>query len=191
MESTLESTKACNISNVTLMNLSNAFITDLHTGLNPAATAASFVRPSRPADPSSSFLGALRQKYAPDDISAGTLDEKPIEFSGKVVEEVGFEKVRQQQAILNELRVVVLDGLRVAGLRSDPLDLEPQREEWQACLEEVNDICPKVRELDLSRSLIERWVDVVGICSALPDLRRLVLGYYCLSSFNRTVLITL
>ena len=91
---------------------------------------------------------------------------------------MGFEKVRQQQAILNELRVVVLDGLCVAGLLSDCSILNPQSQEWQAYVEEVHQTCPKVRELDLSRSLIERRIDIVGICGALPDLRRLVLRYH-------------
>ena len=34
---------------------------------------------------------------------------------------------------------------------------------------------PKITELDLSRSLLERWADVYGICKELPSLRRLVL----------------
>ena len=145
--------------------------------MNPSPTAASFVRPRRPADEPLSFLQALRQKYAPEDAAFVLSEEKPIDFSGKVVEEVGFEKVRLQQSALRELRVVVLDGLCVAGLDSGGLPLGPRGKKWQACVSQIAETCPKVRELDLSRSLIERWVDVVAICSALPELRRLVLRY--------------
>ncbi|KAI4153515.1 MAG: hypothetical protein LQ340_002274 [Diploschistes diacapsis] len=144
--------------------------------LSPNSTAASFVRPSRPADPALSFLDALRQKYAPDDAPAGHQEDNPIEFSGKLVEEVGFEKIRQQQAILQELRIVILDGMRVTGPQGPSSVPDIQSEKWQASLNDIAVTCPKIRELDLSRNLIERWVDVVGICKALHDLRRLVLS---------------
>ena len=136
-------------------------------------------------------MHALRHKYAPDLTSGGqggvvVHDGKPVQISGKVVEEVGFEKIRQQQAVLQDLRVVVLDGACVAGLRVDPdggSSLEPGGEEWTERIEEIKRICPMIRELDLSRNLIERWVDVVGICSALPELRRLVLRFVSLRVF--------
>ena len=147
------------------------------SGTDPSPTAASFVRPTRPADQPLSFLEALREKYAPEDALKALEHDRPIEISGKLVEEVGFEKVRRQQAILQELRVVVLDGFRVAGLHSKGSNLRVESKEWQTHVGEIAETCPKVRELDLSRSLIERWVDVIGICSALPDLRRLVLRY--------------
>ena len=165
--------------NCTLLcfRLSNRHINSEYLGLNPSPTAASFVRPSRPADTPSSFLAALREKYAAEDALTTLQNEKPIHFNGKLAEEVGFEKVLRQQAILNDLRIVVLENLCVAGLSSQPSSLKPQSKEWEALVEEIKATCPNLRELDLSRSLIERWVDVVGICGALPALRRLVLMF--------------
>jgi tubulin-specific chaperone E len=98
----------------------------------------------------------------------------PIVFNGKIAEEIGFDKIRAQQAALQELRVAVVDGLCVAGLDPTPL---PWTESltWPQSATVLRETCPNVRELDLSRSLLERWADVVGICACLPELRRLVL----------------
>ena len=76
------------------------------------------------------------------------------------MEEVGFEKIRQQLAELQELRVVVLDGACVATVESD--------------LEEQN---LKIVELDLSRNLIEDWREITTICKSLCDLKSLKLEY--------------
>ena len=79
----------------------------------------------------------------------------------KTVEEVGFEKIRQQLAILNELKIVLLDGLCLATPRDDPE------------LAKIRETCPKIQELDLSRNLFERWEEVVKICEQLEELRSL------------------
>lgn len=44
--------------------------------------------------------------------------EKEIRISGKTVEEVGFEEKRLQLAVLQNLKVAVLDGLCIAGVES-------------------------------------------------------------------------
>jgi len=124
-------------------------------------TAASFVRPTRPADVPQTFVSALQHKYVADvgHGAASAVTEKPIIISGKVAEEVGFDKIRRQQAQLSELKIVVLDGARVYRA-SNPPDERP-----------IGQICPKVVELDISRNLLEQFGDVVDICSQLELLR--------------------
>ncbi|KAJ9134037.1 Tubulin-specific chaperone [Pleurostoma richardsiae] len=132
--------------------------------VSKAATAASFVRPTRPAQTPRTFLQALREKYA----SEVTADRVPIAsatqvvISGKVAEEVGFDKVRRQLAELGELKIVILDGMRIAWATSTSGEEQPIRE-----------ICPKVTELDLSRNVFTQFGTVVAICSELASLRGL------------------
>ena len=88
---------------------------------------------------------------------------------------MGLDKIRAQLAMLNELKIVLLDGLCLAGLDSRPWsgDLEA----YDARVSEIEDVCPIVTELDLSRNLLESWADVVGVCRALPKLRSLTLKF--------------
>ncbi|KAL5365621.1 hypothetical protein BJX96DRAFT_169251 [Aspergillus floccosus] len=107
-----------------------------------------------------------------DDRALEGHQDKPIEISGKVVEEVGFDKIRKQLAELQELKIVLLDGLRVAGVFSR----EAIPEQYDAALQEIEQTCPKIVELDLSRNLINRWMEVACICSRLKRLRKLKLN---------------
>lgn len=148
------------------------------TGQSNQPTAGSFVRPSRPSEPPRSFLEALREKYAseyeqelaknasPD----GSAAQKAIKVSGKVVEEVGFDKIRKQLAELQELRIVLLDGLRIAGVLSS---YDQPADQAGESAREIAATCPKIIELDLSRSLLNRWSDVWEICNQLKLLKRL------------------
>ncbi|RYP76152.1 hypothetical protein DL771_001976 [Monosporascus sp. 5C6A] len=130
----------------------------LSNGKSKAATAASFVRPTRPADRPQSFVSALVEKY-----TAELTNTKAIQFSGKVAEEVGFEKIRRKQARLSELKFAILDGARIASVYAE--GDEP-----------IRTVCPKVKDLDLSRNLFRHVGTVVAICSELPDLRALRLN---------------
>ncbi|KAK4238025.1 hypothetical protein C8A03DRAFT_33982 [Achaetomium macrosporum] len=135
-----------------------------------SATAASFVRPTRPADARQDFLSALHLKYATDP-TAEQNPPKQIVFSGKVAEEVGFEKVRRKQAQLDELRFVILDGAQVAyAYASQSAAAGDGAKDGR---QSIGQVCPKVRELDLSRNLFERFGPVVEICSELRQLRDL------------------
>ncbi|KAH8697556.1 putative tubulin-specific chaperone [Talaromyces proteolyticus] len=150
--------------------------------LSKQQTAASFVRPSRPADQPQGFLEALRQKYASefeeelakrkaagrDDVQMNEL----IEFNGKVVEEVGFEKIRKQLSELQELKIIVLDGQCIAGVLAQYEDKSQYFEE----LGEIRRTCPKITELDLSRNLLHRWQELRDICEQLKRLRILKLN---------------
>lgn len=119
-------------------------------------TAASFVRPTRTAQASRSFVAALKEKYTAE-ISDSSAQ---IRFSGKIAEEVGFEKIRRKQADLAELKYAILDGTRIAF---------PYAEGD----ERISTTCPKVIDLELSRNLFNRIAPVVDICSELPGLRSL------------------
>lgn len=97
-----------------------------------------------------------------------TADQKPISLgpqvviSGKVAEEIGFDKIRKQQAQLHELKIVIVDGLRVDSASTADDQGKPIRE-----------VCPKVTELNLSRNLFVNFGPIIEICSHLDELRGL------------------
>lgn len=101
--------------------------------------------------------------------------EHLIEIGGKTVQEVGFDKIRKQLAVLHELQIVILDGLRIAGIEARPwiASQELQLQEWQR----IQDQQLKIVELDLSRNLLEKWANVMCICSTLKSLQTLKLEY--------------
>jgi hypothetical protein len=103
-----------------------------------------------------SFLEAVREKYAPPDPDVPTTEHV---ISGKVAEEIGFEKIRRQQAQLHRLTVVLVDGLRInTAEKTDSF---------------IRKTCPRVIELDLSRNLFEDFETVVRICGELDSLTTL------------------
>jgi hypothetical protein len=120
----------------------------------------------------------LRDKYASENDSElvwtskplGQASQQTIEISGKVVEEVGFDKIRKQLAELQELRIVLLDGLRIVGVLSSYE--QPEAEVLEAA-KDIATTCPKIEELDLSRSLLSRWRHVWDICYPLKELKKL------------------
>ncbi|KAJ5823339.1 hypothetical protein N7447_005679 [Penicillium robsamsonii] len=145
-------------------------------------TAGSFVRPSRPSDKPLGFLEALRGKYASESenglssnalASGATVRGQAIEISGKVVEEVGFDKIRKQLAELQQLRIVLLDGLRIVGVLASYNQAQDSHDE---ATQKIGESCPKITELDLSRSLLSRWRDVWDICNQLKHLKKLKLN---------------
>ena len=151
-------------------------------GKSNQPTAGSFVRPSRATDKPRGFLEALREKYAseseqasteqgPRGVASGDSHQKPIEISGKVVEEVGFDKIRKQLAALQELRIVLLDGLCLAGI----LPHAAEREELEKALMEIQRTCPKITGLDLGRNLLTSWTEIQGVCDQLESLKVLKL----------------
>lgn len=132
-------------------------------GLSRSPTVASFVRPTRPAEKGQSFISALNEKYV------GTDQEKEsqpaqIVIGTKVAEEMGFDKIRRQMAELTELKVAIVDGARVDKAVVDG-DVS------------IQDTCPKVTQLDISRNLFETVGPVVDICAGLPALRKLAIKY--------------
>lgn len=137
-------------------------------GRSKSKTVASFLRPSRVPDPSKSFVDAVTAKYATGIIeSKGALAadlQKEIEISGKVAYEVGFDKIRMQQKQLHELKIVFVDAMRVSSAATSGND-------------SIQNVCPKIVELGLSRNLFENCVEIVKICESLKYLKSLVLKY--------------
>ena len=98
---------------------------------------------------------------------------KPIMFNGKVAEEVGFDKIRKQLAQLEELRYVILDGLRMWRPEVRQKSRSSDESEWPQGTTDIKDACPKTYELDLSRNLFEEWREIAAICEQLDRLRSL------------------
>lgn len=113
---------------------------------------------------------------------AGTAVPLPdqIRFNGKVVEEVGFEKIRKKLAELQELRIIILDGLRISGLLAN--DVAPEQRE--KAVEDIEKTCPRIVELDLSHNLLQRWADVRDICRPLKKIKLLKLKWVSLSIYK-------
>lgn len=163
----------------------------LKLGKSNQPTAASFIRPERPADKPLSFLQAAHEKYVSEleniQENPEAAGSKPIEISGKIVEEVGFDKIRKWFATLHELPIIILDGLRVGGVLAEQGDLDERRKE----VERIGQTCPRLTELDLSRNLIRDWQDLADICSKLDALKVLKLKYVartkssCFSNMRR------
>ncbi|PBP24547.1 CAP-Gly domain-containing protein [Diplocarpon rosae] len=127
---------------------------------SPSPTAASLVLASSwTADPEQSFVSAVKGKYGTPAVAD---DSDEIVISGKTVEEVGFDKIRAQQARLHELKIVLVDGQRISHAENSP--------------GEIRTVCPKIDELDLSRNLIEKLAEVAEICAELESLKSLRLN---------------
>ena len=125
----------------------------------------------------------MSKKYNSSDRLKDTAAEEKIQISGKTVEEVGFDKINRQLAALQELKIVVLDGLCVAGVNDFPQDAEENATDsthlsarW-SFVEGLKSKNLSIVELDLSRNLLETWIDVIGICGALKYLAALELKY--------------
>ncbi|KAL9092281.1 MAG: hypothetical protein Q9165_004455 [Trypethelium subeluteriae] len=157
-------------------------------GRSKHPTSGSFVRPNRPTDIPHSFLEALNAKYASDGSNTSNISHKasengaghqtllrqgPVHISGKIAEEIGFDKVRQQLANLNELRIVILDGMNISQLSQRIRTSNALGNEDSVLVERIMQISPKISELDLSRNLFEDWTEISYICSQLGHLRSL------------------
>lgn len=122
------------------------------------------------------FLQALRKKYTPSNDGEGLIySGSPISIDGKVVEEIGFERVQDQLAKLHGLRVVLLDGHCLAGVQAQPWS-EPKSTRQQS-IQQIHDHKLNIVELDLSRNVIEKWAEIAAICSTLRSLRILKVKY--------------
>ncbi|KAG8533292.1 uncharacterized protein KY384_002075 [Bacidia gigantensis] len=143
---------------------------------HPSRTAGSFIRPSRPQDPANGLVEAMEIKYVSS--SKGlTRDVEIIEISGKTVEEVGFEKIERQLAGLTELKIVVLDSLRIRGITGVPMSFakhEAITSDVQQPLSWLRQT--KIEELDLSRNLFEHWDEIYLVSQSIPRLQILKLA---------------
>ncbi|RPA75402.1 hypothetical protein BJ508DRAFT_380083 [Ascobolus immersus RN42] len=125
--------------------------------------SGSFIRPTRKPDPRTTFLEAVKSKYAPE-AKEDKGEPKPVVFGTKIAEEIGFTKAARQFAELGKLSIVVVDGMGIEG--GDKIESP----------EEIERTIGNVRELDLSRNLFSSIEDVARICIALKGLRILKLN---------------
>ncbi|KAJ9606577.1 hypothetical protein H2200_008585 [Cladophialophora chaetospira] len=151
--------------------------------LSSSQSAASFLRSSRKPDPERALLEAIKFKYAPTAAPGGKGADGTIEISGKVVEEVGFEKIQKQLSVLADLKIVLADELVVSSLVLPPASEEDLRN----AQEELGQTCPNIVELDIGWNVIGNWQDVVDICNPLMKLRILKAGGLRLRDLEATV----
>lgn len=74
------------------------------------------------------------------------------------VEMVGFSKVNRKQSNFDQLKIVSLREQCVSSAGRPG---------------ELGALCPDIRELDISRNLINSWRVIAEICRQLPKLERL------------------
>ncbi|EMR88652.1 putative tubulin-specific chaperone e protein [Botrytis cinerea BcDW1] len=141
--------------------------------LSNAPTPASFIRPTRKPDPEQSFVEAVFHKYASGD---GLNPDKQIVISGKVAEEIGFDKIAEQQAQVHELKIVLVDGQRINRAHTRLLDASATHVVATATDLTVGEACPSIVELDLSRNLFVSLNEIENICSQLKNLKTLRLN---------------
>ena len=127
-------------------------------GRSSSPHAASFIRPSRPQDLRVSFIEALRNKY-----SSRLATDQPVEISGKIVREVGFERIQQHwQDIQNHDTIDLTGSCIFVKEHNGPTQAQ-----------DIREIDLKVRTLDLSNNLLESWADTLTVCRDLEYLRSL------------------
>ena len=128
--------------------------------------AGSFIRPDRKADDERTVLQAIRDKYEFQHAGRDASTNGIVVISGKVAEEVGFDKIARQQAQLANLRVVYIDRMVVSGL-------QPQHSQTRDTIqygEQLAQTCPNIAELDIGYNVISSWAVIVCICLHLTKL---------------------
>lgn len=153
--------------------------------LSSSPIAASFVRPSRKPDPERTLLEAIKFKYgmAKTDPRApsGEAETTQIAISGKVVEEVGFEKIQKQLSVLGDLRIVLVDELTVSGVARR----DATTQEVEDAQEELSKTCPSLIELDVGWNTIETWQDVADMSLPFSKLKILKASGLRLHDYQR------
>ncbi|CAL1290073.1 unnamed protein product [Larinioides sclopetarius] len=133
--------------------------------------AGSFIKISK-ADNGISCPEAIRIKYGKKDVSTMTpnLFNLPQKSGQKRhIEMVGMEKIMGKQSNFFQLTDIVLSGMLVNG---------PGQEN------ELRELVPNVRDLDLSQNLLSSWETVNDIVKQLPHLATLVLSKNRLKIFE-------
>jgi hypothetical protein len=153
--------------------------------LSSSPTAASFVRPSRKPDLERTLLEAIRFKYGrakkESQGASGDGETSSIAISGKIVEEVGFEKIQKQLSVLADLRIVLVDELALfAVARRDATT-----QEIEDAQQELSKTCPSIAELDIGWNVIETWQDVADMCRPFKKLKILKASGLRLHDYQR------
>lgn len=125
-------------------------------------TSGSFVRPGK-AKFGRSCPEAIKIRYGLiNDELAGidrdTLTSLQKDMNAPFLEVVGFSKVNRKQSKFDQLKIVWLRDQYVSSA-GEPKELEQ--------------LCPNLEELDISRNLIDSWQVLADICCQLHSLTRL------------------
>ncbi|KYN44335.1 Tubulin-specific chaperone E [Trachymyrmex septentrionalis] len=126
------------------------------------STSGSFIRPCK-AKFGISCPQAIKMRYGLIDDELAGIDRDEVstlrkEMNAPFLELVGFSKVNKKQSKFDQLKIVWLREQCVSNAG------EPQ---------ELEELCPNLEELDLSRNLINSWKIVANICSQFRSLMRL------------------
>lgn len=154
----------------------------IFTCLSSSPTAASFLRPFRKHDRERTLLEAIRFKYSPStsDTAKIETEESTIEISGKVVEEVGFDRIQKQLSILADLKIVLVDELVLSGIAPHGAS----KEDIRNAQAELGQTCPNIVELDLGWNTVETWQDVAEMCVPFKKMKILKASGLRLRSFT-------
>ncbi|XP_071962848.1 tubulin-specific chaperone E-like [Antedon mediterranea] len=127
-------------------------------------TSGSFVRPKKTV-PGVSFLAALKERYIPDDILTGGIDEAEMFVVGDgqqtAVEMVGAKSIVQRQSNFARLKNAVLRDLKINRCNEGSV---------------VRQLIPNVTEIDLSKNLINSLEEVAMLANQLQNLQDLKLS---------------
>lgn len=117
-------------------------------------------------------MEAVERKYATEEVDRRdelALKKEELHMAGgKIAYEVGFDKIRAQLAQLSELKIVIVDGMKVVKAETGE--------------KMIREVCPKIVELDLSRNLFQSWDEIIKISAELDNLKSLTLRYIYLHS---------
>lgn len=125
-------------------------------------TSGSFVRPGK-IRTGVSCPSAIKNRYGLIDDELAGVDRDNItslrkEINAPFLEMVGFSKVNKKQSTFDRLKIVWLREHYVSSSGND---------------NELEQFCPNIMELDLSKNLFNSWITISEICSQLKKLERL------------------
>ncbi|XP_017879366.1 tubulin-specific chaperone E [Ceratina calcarata] len=128
-------------------------------------TSGSFIRPGK-AKFGISCTEAIKIRYGliNDDNDLAGMDKDTLaslqkEMNAPFVEVVGFSKVNRKQSKFDQLKIVWLREQYVSTASKLPGELE--------------ELCPNLEELDISKNLMNSWQIIADICRQLHRLIRL------------------
>jgi len=127
----------------------------------------SFLRKSKVTQFGLGLVEAVQERYGMVEgktagVERSEIDDLQAEIGARFVEVVGFDKVNKEQSQIRGLKTVSVRNMGVAGRGEN--------------VESVQSDLPKLRDLDLSESLISSWAEVAVLCNQL-QLHTLDLSY--------------
>lgn len=136
------------------------------------SASGSFIRPGK-AKFGISCPQAIKTRYGLIDDELAGIDRDEVsslkkEINAPFLEMVGFSKVNKKQSKFDRLKIVWLREQCVSNAGQSG---------------ELEELCPNLEELDISKNLINSWKIVADICFQLRSLVRLDVRYVIQSLF--------